>query len=107
MKEAVGDTYSVMAFQEQVMKMSQVLANFTPGQADVLRKVMGKKKPELIKKEKLDELFIKGCAKNGISESVATKIFEQMMFFAGYGFNKSHSAAYAYIGYQTAYLKVY
>ena len=94
-------------YQEDIMKISRVLAGFTGGQADTLRKVVGKKEPELIKKEKLDELFINGCIKNGISEEIAKKIFEQICYFAGYGFNRSHSAAYAYIAYQTAWLKTY
>jgi DNA polymerase-3 subunit alpha len=94
-------------YQENLMKVCQVLAGFTGAQADTFRKVVGKKKPELIKKERLDELFIEGCVKNGISKDIATKIFDQMFYFAGYGFNKSHSASYALIAYQSAYLKYY
>ena len=105
MGEALKDTYGIIVYQENIMKISQVLAGFTGGQADTLRKVVGKKKPELIKKEKLDEKFISGCVKNGISKEIAQKIFDQIYQFAGYGFNKSHSAAYAYIAYQCAYLR--
>ena len=106
MGEILKDTYGIMVFQEDFMKVSQVLAGFTKGQSDILRKVVGKKKPELIKKEKLDEKFIAGCKANGIGEDVAKKIFEQIEFFGGYGFNKSHSAAYAFLAYQTAWLKI-
>lgn len=106
MGEALKDTYGIMVYQENIMKVAQVLAGFSGGQADILRKVVGKKKPELIKKEKLDELFINGCVSNGIKSDIAKKIFDQICFFAGYGFNKSHSAAYAFLAYQTAFLKV-
>jgi len=106
MGEALKDTYGIIVYQENIMKISQVLAGFTGGQADTLRKVVGKKKPELIAKEKLDEKFVNGCVKNGISQEVAKKIFDHIYKFASYGFNKSHSAAYAFIAYQCAYLKV-
>lgn len=107
MGEVLKDTYGIMVYQENIMDVSRVLAGFTGGQADTLRKVVGKKKPELIKKEKLDEKFIDGCVKNGISKEIATKIFDQICYFAGYGFNKSHSAAYAFIAYQCGWLKRY
>jgi len=107
MGEILKDTYGIMVFQESLMKVSQELAGFTKGQSDTLRKIVGKKKPELIKKEKLDEKFIEGCKKNGISEAIAKKIFEQIEYFGGYGFNASHSTAYAFIAYQTAWLKIY
>lgn len=107
MGEVLKNTYGIMVFQEDFMKVSQELAGFTKGQSDTLRKVVGKKKPELIKKEHLDEKFMEGCKKNGISEDVANEIFKQIEYFGGYGFNKSHSAAYAFLAYQTAYLKVY
>jgi DNA polymerase-3 subunit alpha len=105
MGEALEETYGIMVFQENIMKIAQVLAGFTGGQADTLRKAVGKKKPELLKQQR--ELFVGGCAKNGVDKGIANKIFEQIDFFAGYGFNKSHSAAYAFLAYQTAYLKLY
>jgi len=107
MGEILKDTYGLMVFQESLMKVSQELAGFTKGQSDTLRKVVGKKKPELIKKEKLDEKFIEGCAKNGVSESIAKEIFKQIEYFGGYGFNRSHSASYSFISYICAYLKIY
>ena len=88
MGEVLKDTYGIMVYQENIMKIATHLAGFTRGQADTLRKVVGKKKPELIKKERLDDLFVEGCAKNGIEKSIALKIFEQICYFAGYGFNK-------------------
>jgi DNA polymerase-3 subunit alpha len=87
------------------MRIANKLANFTMGQADILRKAMGKKRPEEMEKQK--ETFIRGAVANGISEKKAIKIFDLMAFFAEYGFNKSHSAAYAYVAYQTAYLKAH
>lgn len=107
MGEILKDTYGCMIFQEDFMKVSQSLAGFTKGQSDTLRKIVGKKKPELIKKEKLDEKFVSGCASSGVSENIAKEIFKQIEYFGGYGFNRSHSAAYSFIAYQTAYLKVY
>jgi DNA polymerase-3 subunit alpha len=105
LKEILDETYGIILYQEQVMSIANKLANFTMGQADILRKAMGKKRPEEM--EKLKESFIQGARANGISEKKATKIFDLMAFFAEYGFNKSHSAAYAYLAYQTAYLKTY
>ncbi|MEW6002305.1 MAG: DNA polymerase III subunit alpha [Nitrospirota bacterium] len=105
LKEILDETYGVILYQEQVMRIANRLANFTMGQADILRKAMGKKRPEEM--EKLKEVFIKGARANGISEKKATRLFDLMAFFAEYGFNKSHSAAYAYIAYQTAYLKTH
>lgn len=105
LKEILDETYGVILYQEQVMRIANKLANFSMGQADILRKAMGKKKPEEMEKQK--EIFIKGAVSNGISEKKATKIFDLMAFFAEYGFNKSHSAAYAYVTYQTAYLKAH
>lgn len=108
MGEVLDQTYGIMVFQEDIMKVTQILAGFTLGQADILRKVVGKKKLELIKKEKLDTRFIEGCkTHSNINEKTAKAIFEQIEFFGGYGFNKSHSAAYAMLAYQTAYLKTY
>ena len=97
------DTYGVIAYQEQVMRIAAVLAGFTMGQSDVLRKAMGKKDPKVMAKQR--EAFVSGAVKNGVSEKKATKIFDLMEFFAGYGFNKSHSTTYAWVAYQTAYLK--
>jgi len=105
MGEVLGATYGIMVFQENIMKVAQVLAGFTGGQADTLRKAVGKKKPELLKQQR--DLFVDGCVKNDISREIAVKIFEQIDFFAGYGFNRSHSAAYAFLAYQTAYLKIH
>ena len=98
-----SDTYGVIAYQEQVMRIARVLAGFTLGQADVLRKAMGKKDPKVMAKQR--EAFMEGAQANGVNEKKATKIFELMEYFAGYGFNKSHSTAYALLAYQTAYLK--
>src|SRR6187401_1319427 len=99
----LADTYGVIAYQEQVMRMASVLAGFTMGQSDVLRKAMGKKDPKVMAKQR--EAFMSGALSKGVSEKKASKIFELMEFFAGYGFNKSHSTAYAFLAYQTAYLK--
>ncbi|MEO8076626.1 MAG: DNA polymerase III subunit alpha [Acidobacteriota bacterium] len=99
----LGDTYGVIAYQEQVMRIAAVLAGFTMGQSDMLRKAMGKKDPKVMAKQR--EAFTKGAAANGVSEKKATKIFDLMEYFAGYGFNKSHSTTYAWIAYQTGYLK--
>jgi len=89
MGEVLDETYGIMVFQENIMKVVQVLAGFTLGQADWLRKVVGKKKPELIKKENLDTLFIDGCKEHSdIDEKTAKAIFEQIEYFGGYGFNK-------------------
>ncbi len=99
------ETYGVIVYQEQVMAITNQLAGFSLGQADLLRRAMGKKKHEEMVKQK--SLFIAGCQENGIAEKLAEKLFDQMAFFAGYGFNKSHSAAYALVTYQTAYLKAH
>jgi DNA polymerase III subunit alpha len=99
----LSDTYGVIAYQEQVMRIAAVLAGFSLGQSDVLRKAMGKKDPKVMAKQR--EAFLEGTKKKGISEKKATKIFDLMEYFAGYGFNKSHSTAYAFLAYQTAYLK--
>ena len=99
------ETYGVIVYQEQVMAITNQLAGFSLGQADLLRRAMGKKKHDEMAKQKT--LFISGCYEKGIAEKLAEKLFDQMAFFAGYGFNKSHSAAYAMVTYQTAYLKVH
>ncbi len=105
LKDILDETYGVILYQEQVMRIANTLANFTMGQADILRKAMGKKKPEEMEKQK--ETFIQGAVANGIPERKALRIFDLMAYFAEYGFNKSHSAAYAYVAYQTAYLKAH
>lgn len=99
----LGVTYGVAIYQEQVMQMARDLAGFTMGEADVLRKAMGKKIVKLLAEQK--EKFIDGCVKNGINSDLAVQIFAFIEPFAGYGFNRSHAACYAIIGYQTAYLK--
>src|ERR671931_659695 len=99
----LADTYGVIAYQEQVMRIAAVLAGFTMGQSDVLRKAMGKKDPKVMAKQR--EAFMAGATGRGINEKKAKKIFDLMEFFAGYGFNKSHSTTYAWVEYQTAYLK--
>jgi DNA polymerase-3 subunit alpha len=98
-------TYGVAIYQEQVMQIARDLAGFTMGQADVLRKAMGKKIPTLLAEQK--EKFIEGCVKNELKKELAEKIFSFIEPFAGYGFNRSHAACYALIGYQTAYLKAH
>ncbi len=105
LKEILDETYGVILYQEQVMRIANKLANFSMGQADILRKAMGKKKPEEMEKQK--EGFLKGALANRIPEKKAKRIFDLMEYFAEYGFNKSHSAAYAYVSYQTAYLKTH
>ncbi len=101
----LDETYGIMVYQEQVMKIAQVLGGYTLGGADKLRKVMGKKMRDEIPKQRA--MFMEGATKNGISEEIAGKIFDQMEKFASYGFNKSHAAAYSLISYQTAYLKAH
>ena len=98
------ETYGILIYQEQVMQAAQVLAGFTLGSADLLRRAMGKKKPEEMAKQRA--IFVKGCReKNQIPDKKANEIFDLLEKFAGYGFNKSHAAAYAIVAYQTAYLK--
>ncbi len=97
------DTYGVILYQEQVIEIASKLAGFTKGQADILRRAMGKKEPEVMDQQRRN--FVRGAAANKISEAVADRIFSKMAYFAGYGFNKSHSAAYALLSYQTAHLK--
>ncbi|MCX7703776.1 MAG: DNA polymerase III subunit alpha, partial [Planctomycetota bacterium] len=103
LKEILDSTYGVILYQEQVMQMANVLAGFSLTEADQLRKAMGKKKVEIA--EEYRERFIKGALQKGISYETAEKIYSQMAEFAHYGFNKSHSAAYAVLAYRTAYLK--
>ena len=99
----LSETYGVIAYQEQVMRIAQALAGFTLGQADVLRKAMGKKNPQVMATQR--EQFMAGALEQGIASRKAAKIFELIEYFAGYGFNKSHSTAYALLAYQTGYLK--
>lgn len=103
LKEILQPTYGVIVYQEQVMQISQVMAGYTLGGADMLRRAMGKKKPEEMAKQRIT--FVDGAKEKGIDDSVAGGVFDLMEKFAGYGFNKSHSAAYGIIAYQTAYLK--
>lgn len=105
LKEILDETYGVILYQEQVMRIANKIASFSMGRADLLRRAMGKKKPEEMDEQK--EAFISGAVANGIPEKKAARLFELMAFFAEYGFNKSHSAAYAYLAYQTAYLKAH
>jgi DNA polymerase-3 subunit alpha len=98
-------TYGVILYQEQVMQIAQVLAGYTLGGADLLRRAMGKKKPEEMAKQR--QVFVSGACERGVAQHTATRIFDLMEKFAGYGFNKSHSAAYALLSYQTAYLKAH
>ena len=105
LEEILKPTYGVIIYQEQVMQIAQKLSGFTAGQADILRRAMGKKKRAELEKQKMN--FISGAVNNGISKDVAAGIFLKIEPFAEYGFNKSHAAAYAIISYQTAYLKAY
>ena len=104
-KEILSPTYGIIIYQEQVMQIAQKLAGFTAGEADILRRAMGKKKRSELEKQK--ERFVTGAVKNGIKKDVAEYVFTKIEPFAEYGFNKSHAAAYALIAYQTAYLKTY
>ncbi|MBI4517143.1 MAG: DNA polymerase III subunit alpha [Deltaproteobacteria bacterium] len=105
LQPVLQDTYGVIVYQEQVMQIAQVLAGYSLGDADNLRRAMGKKDPEKMAKERLR--FVAGAVRQGVAEAKAGEIFDQMETFAAYGFNKSHSAAYALISYQTAYLKAH
>ncbi len=101
----LSETYGIMVYQEQVMQMAQVIGGYSLGGADLLRRAMGKKKPEEMAEHR--QIFRDGAAKNGLSEQKADEIFDLMEKFAGYGFNKSHAAAYALLSYYTAYLKTH
>ncbi|MFO7821773.1 MAG: DNA polymerase III subunit alpha [Lentisphaeria bacterium] len=103
MKPILEETYGIMLYQEQVMQVVQVVAGFSLGQADILRRAMGKKKIKVM--EQQYGKFVEGCKQNGISEEAALAIWEKVKKFAEYGFNKSHSAAYGFLSYRTAYLK--
>lgn len=98
-------TYGVIVYQEQVMQIVRDLAGYSMGRSDLLRRAMSKKKKDVMEKERA--AFVEGCAKNGISEQISKTIYDQMMDFAQYAFNKSHAAAYAVLAYQTAYLKAH
>jgi len=105
LKPILSETYGIILYQEQAMKIAQELAGFSLAQADILRKAMGKKKQDVMAAQSAS--FIEGCVKNNIDRETAAKIFEDISYFAGYGFNKAHTAAYAVIAYQTAYLKAH
>ena len=105
LKEILKPTYGIIIYQEQVMQIAQTLAGFTAGEADILRRAMGKKKKAELDRQK--ERFINGAIKKGITKDVANYVFTKIEPFAQYGFNKSHAAAYALIAFQTAYLKTY
>lgn len=105
LREILEETYGVILYQEQVMQIASRLADYSLGEADILRRAMGKKIPEVMQAQR--DRFLQGARNNNISEEKANKIFDQMEKFALYGFNKSHSAAYAFVTYQTAYLKAH
>ena len=104
-KESFAETYGVIVYQEQVMKIATVLASFTPAEADLLRRAMGKKKADEMAMQKKN--FLEGAQTNKIPAKKAEKLFDLMAKFAEYGFNKSHSAAYALLALQTAFLKAH
>lgn len=116
-KPILEPTYGCIVYQEQVMQIVQVLAGFSLGQADIIRRAMGKKDKETMAKQEKDFIYgrkdengvqvVKGCVNNGVPEDVAKDIFHRMSIFAQYAFNKSHAAAYAVVSYQTAFLKYY
>jgi DNA polymerase III subunit alpha len=105
LREILEETYGIMVYQEQVMQIAASVAGFSLGEADVLRRAIGKKKPEVMVAMK--EKFMAGARRKQAPDKKAEKLWDQMVQFAGYGFNKSHSAAYAYVAYQTAYLKAH
>src|SRR6185503_2876118 len=101
----LSPTYGIMVYQEQVMQIAQVIGGYTLGGADLLRRAMGKKKQEEMDAQR--SVFVAGAEKNGLAKGKATQLFDLMEKFAGYGFNKSHAAAYALLAYQTAYMKAH
>jgi DNA polymerase-3 subunit alpha len=101
--ELLEPTYGIMIYQEQIMKVAQRMGGYSLGEADVLRRIMGKKKPELLPPE--EEKFVKQAVEKGYDEKTAKEVFDKMAMFAGYGFNKSHSAAYSVVAYHTMYFK--
>ncbi len=104
-ESVLAETYGIMVYQEQVMQMAQIIGGYSLGGADLLRRAMGKKKPEEMAEHR--DLFQAGAAKNGLTKGKGNELFDLMEKFAGYGFNKSHAAAYALVAYQTAYLKAH
>ena len=105
LEPVLQSTYGTIVYQEQIMQITQVLAGYSLGRADLLRRAMGKKKADVMAKER--DGFVSGCVENEVDEAVANKLFDAMTEFAAYCFNRSHSAAYAFVAYQTAYLKVH
>jgi DNA polymerase-3 subunit alpha len=105
LKPIIGPTYGIMVYQEQVMQIAQVIGGYTLGGADLLRRAMGKKKADEMAEQR--DIFVAGAEKNGLPRSKATALFDLMEKFAGYGFNKSHAAAYALLAYHTAYMKAH
>ena len=105
LEHVLRTTYGVIVYQEQVMQIAQQLANYSQGSADILRKAMGKKIPEEMSRQR--DIFVKGAVENNVKKSTATRIYDLIEKFAGYGFNKSHSVSYALIAYQTAWLKTH
>ena len=105
MQETLSDTYGIILYQEQIMQLARVLAGYSLAEADILRKAMGKKNPEEMAKQRV--FFLKGTQEKKISDKLSNEIFDQMETFARYGFNRSHSAAYALVSFQTAYLKAH
>jgi DNA polymerase-3 subunit alpha len=105
LENILQDTYGQIVYQEQIMQIAQQLGGYSLGQADLLRRAMGKKKPEEMEKQR--EIFVSGCAKNAVAQDKANTLFDVMVQFAEYCFNKSHSQAYAFLTYQTAYLKTH
>lgn len=103
--KVLGETYGVVLYQEQIMQIAAILAGYSLGEADLLRRAMGKKKMEVMAEQR--SKFVEGCQDNGVPKVTAEEIFDIVQVFAGYGFNKSHSAAYAMISYQTGYLKAH
>jgi DNA polymerase-3 subunit alpha len=105
LEQILKPTYGIPVYQEQVMQIAQVMAGYTPGAADILRRAMGKKKQSEMDKQRT--IFVEGARERDVEEKVANGVFDMMAKFAGYGFNKSHSAAYSVVAYQTAYLKAH
>jgi DNA polymerase-3 subunit alpha len=105
LEQIIGPTYGIMVYQEQVMQIAQVIGGYSLGSADILRRAMGKKKPEEMMKQRV--VFVTGAEANGLSPHQANELFDLMEKFAGYGFNKSHAAAYALLAFQTAYFKAH
>ncbi len=105
MKDVLAETYGIMVYQEQVMQIASILANYSLGEGDVLRRAMGKKDSDEMARQR--EKFLRGAKEKGIEEKIAGPIFDKIERFASYGFNKSHAAAYGYLAYVTAYLKAH